>query len=292
MKASFSEIKNNAKRSMKGHMGEAILVALILPIAFSMIGSFLNSIFGAIHWVVPLFTTTFINAITTYITLRMIIKVVRHNSDKIFVGFLGTKNGIFNSIGFALITFSFGLVYILIFWDYFVIFWDFLALFQNDFFTSNPDVIENWFNNQTISEPSATSILIAAIYTIIILIITVRISFTTYIIADSDLNLIEALKKSWKLTRGNWWRIVFFPLSFILWIFAIIFTFGLAIIYVGPYIAIAQGALYDSLLLENGEEIDLGVSQNIIKEDITDETALDKKEDTFDKNDPFENYYE
>lgn len=292
MRASYSEIKNNAKSAMKGHIGEAILVALILPIAFSMIGSFFNSILGAVHWSIPAFLATFTNAIATYITLRMIIKIVRHKSDKIFIGFLGTKKGILSSMGFALVTMSFGLVYIFVFWEYFTVLWDVMKLLQTDFFTSNPDAIEDWLNSIIVKEPSALSLIFTALYTIIILIVTVRISFTTYIIADSDLNVFEALKKSWNITRGNWWRIFFFPLSFILWIFAIIFTFGLAIIYVGPYIAIAHGALYNALLLESGEEIDLGHVETIIQEVLTDENALDEKEDTFDKKDPFENYYE
>jgi len=222
----------------------------------------------------------------------MIIKIVRHKPDKIFFNFLGTKKGILNSMGFALVTLSFGLVYIIVFWEYFEILWDLMSLLRSDFFTSNPGALEDWVNDLIIKEPSAFSLIFTAIYSIIILIISLRISFATYIIADSDLNVFEALKKSWNITRGNWWRIFFFPLSFILWIFAIIFTFGLAIIYVGPYIAIAQGALYDALLLESGEEIDSGNVEPITVEDLTDENALDEKEDTFDKNDPFENYYE
>lgn len=292
MRASYSEIKDNAKSSMKGHMGEAILVALILPIAFSMIGSFLNTILGVIHWSIPTLLAMFINAISTYITLRMIIKVVRHRSDKIFINFLGSKKGILSSIVFALITFSFGLVYIIIFWDYFVVAWDFMILFQTDFFASDVNALENWVNGLSIEEPSALSIIISALYSILIIFITVRISFTAYIIADSDLNILEALKKSWKITKRNWWRIFFFPLSFILWISAIIFSLGLAMIYVIPYITISQGALYDALLSESGEEIDSGNTESIVKEALTDETALDEKEDTFDRKDPFENYYE
>lgn len=292
MKTTYREIKHRAKRSIKGHMGEAILVALILPIAFSMIGSFLNTIFSVIHWSVPAFTVTFINAISTYITIRMIIKIVRFKSDKIFTAFLGTKKGIINSMGFAVITLSFGLVYFLFFWKYFEILWDLLRIMQTQAFIENPNAIEAWANSITFPEPSFISIILSMIYTVFIIVISVRISFTTYIIADSDLTLLEAIKKSWKITRGNWWRIVIFPLSFIPWIFAIIFTLGLAVIYVGPYIAIAHGAFYDALLLEQGEVIDsINLETNVL-EDSTDENALDEKKDTFDKHDPFENYYE
>lgn len=290
MKTSYSSIKRNAKAAMKGHMGEVILVSLILPIAFSMIANFVTGIFGMIHWSAPTILSVFTSAITTYITLRMVIKIVRFKPDKIFNNFLGSKKGIFSSMGFVLITLSFGLVYVIIFWQYFELVWRFMEILPADYFVSDPDALEAWVNSQTITEPSSWSLIIAVVYSLFVMIITVRISFTAYIIADSDLKFIDAMKKSWRITRGNWWRIVFFPLSFILWFFAVIFSFGLAIIYVGPYLAISQGALYDALLLESGEEIESSKEDNLSTENITDESALDESKDTFDKEDPFENY--
>ena len=294
MKLSYSKIKNNAKKAMKGHIGEVILVALILPIAFSMIGSFFAEFFGFIHWSLPTFITSLVGAVATYITLRMVIKIVRFKSDEIFKNFFGTKNGILNSIAFSIFSIVFVSGYVIIFWDYFILAWDFIQIMPSDYFASDPDALEAWFNNQVINKPSIGAIVVSIIYSIIIIIISIWISFTKYVIADSDLNMIDAMKRSWKITSGNWWRILIFPFSFILWSFAVIFTLGIAVIYVGPYITISYGALYDQLLVENGfgDSIESGINVTPVKEDLTDEFALDEDKDEFDKKDPFEDYYE
>ena len=292
MRTSYSEIKGKAKSAMNGHIGEVILVGLILPIAFSMIGSFLSEIFGLVHWSIPTFLSLFTNAVATYITLRMVLKIVRYNPDKIFVKFFGTSKGILNSLGFALITVLISAGYIVIFWDYFALLWDLMRIMPTDYFVSNPEAFENWANDQVIKDPTVLLFIISGIYSLIVIIISVRFSFTTYIIADSDLGFIEAMKKSWKISKGNWWRIVFFPISFILWLLLCIVTIGIALIYVIPYMTIAHGAFYDELLLENGDVIESGTNKKAVKAQLTDEDALDEDKNEFDKSDPFENYYE
>ena len=292
MRTSYSEIKGKAKSAMNGHIGEVILVGLILPIAFSMIGSFLNGISGLAHWSIPTFLQLLTNAVATYITLRMVLKIVRYKPDKIFVKFLGTKKGILSSLGFALFSILISMGYIIIFWDYFALLWDLMRIMPADYFVSDPEVFENWANDQVIKDPSILLFMISGIYTLIVIIVSVKLSFTTYIIADTDLDFIEAMKKSWKISKGNWWRIVFFPLSFILWILLSVVTFGIALIYVIPYMTIAQGAFYNELLLESGEVIESGINKIAVKTQLTDENALDVDKNEFDKNDPFENYYE
>jgi uncharacterized membrane protein len=292
MRTSYSEIKGKAKSAMNGHIGEVILVGLILPIAFSMIGNFLNGIFGLAHWSIPTFLSLFTNAVATYITLRMVLKIVRFNPDKIFIKFFGTQKGILNSLGFALFTVLISAGYIIIFWDYFALLWDLMRIMPADYFVSDPEALENWANDQVIKDPSILLFMISGIYSLIVIIVTVRLSFTQYIIADSDLDFIEAMKKSWKISKGNWWRIVFFPLSFILWLLLSVFTIGIALIYVIPYMTIAHGAFYDELLIESGEVIESGFKKPTVNIPLTDENALDEDKNEFDKSDPFENYYE
>jgi membrane protease YdiL (CAAX protease family) len=82
----------------------------------------------------------------------------------------------------------------------------------------NPELIESFIADYTFTHPSVFNILLAAIYSIFVLIVSVRLSYTAFVIADSNSSLIESIKKSWSITKGNFWRILFFPLSFILWI--------------------------------------------------------------------------
>lgn len=287
MRTTYHDIKNNAKAAMKGHFGEVVLVGLILPIAFSMIASFFSTFFGFIHWTLPNFITPVINVIGTYITIRMIIKITRFKSDKIFMDFFGTKKGIISSLGFGLFSLIYTLGYLVFFWDYFVFAWDLFDLFSGDYNTADPNLISNFIENNPLKAPTLFAIIGSSIYSIVVIFISIKLSFTTYVIADSDSSLIESMKKSWELTKGNWWRITFFPLSFILWIFAIMFTFGLAIIYFVPYLAVSYGALYNTLLKEKGFDYDHGPLATP-STPTTNEFALDVEENMFDRKDPFE----
>lgn len=291
MKATYSSIKNNAKSAMNGHIGEVILVGLILPMAFSMISSSLNGVFQLIHWTLPTIISIFTGAISTYIILRMVLKIVRHNSDKVFNNFFGTKQGILNSMILAILSLFVGLGYIIIFWDFFLSLWDIIKDIPYALILSDSNAFDIWIENQYIATPSILAVIISIVYSIIVMIITVRLSFSKYIIADDDLSAIEAIKKSWRITKTNWWRIALFPLSFILWGLLVIITLGVAYIYVVPYIAIARGALYNQLLIESGERTPEASTPIFIKDTIVKEDALDESEDTFDKNDPFESYY-
>lgn len=46
--------------------------------------------------------------------------------------------------------------------------------------------------------------------------ILIRISFTGLIILDTDLNCAEALKRSWKITKGYVWKLIFMYFSIVL----------------------------------------------------------------------------
>lgn len=291
MKATYSIIKKDAKNAMKGHFGEVFLAALLLPIAFSMISNFFSTFFGFIHWSIPNIFAVFTNALSTYITLRMIIKISRHKHDKIFINFFGSKKGIISAILFALLSVVYASGYLVFFWDYFVFGWDFINIIPDNYSMVNPELIENFILDYGLKAPTLFSLVGSFIYTIMIIIISVRLSFTIYIIADSDFSLIDSVKRSWELTKGNWWRVFFFPLSFILWMFAILFSFGLAIIYVGPYMSISYGSFYNSLLQESGFGYDES-SITKIEDPITDENALDDEDNMFDKKDPFDSYSE
>ncbi len=290
IKASYSDIKYNAKASMKGHIGEVILVGLILPIAFSMIANFFNGIFEFVHFSFPFILSTFTTAISSYITYRMLVKISRFKADKIFNNFLGTKKGILSALGWGFFTFLISSVYIFVYWDYVIFFLDLVDFMSSELYLENPEIIDSFINNYVITYPTVPTIIATFIYSIVIIIISLRFSFALYIIGDTDENIIEALRKSWAITRGNWWRIFFFPLSFILWIFAVIFTFGIAMIYVTPYMAVAHASLYNHLLKESDYEFDDDVITRV--KDTTDEGALDIEEDKFDKKDPFSDYYE
>ena len=71
-----------------------------------------------------------------------------------------------------------------------------------------------------------------------------------YVIVDNkDYGALESLKESRTLMAGYKWDYLVFNFKFIGWILLTIFTFGIAGIYVIPYIIIAQAKYYDNLVL-------------------------------------------
>lgn len=288
-KAPYSDIKHDARQSMKGHIGEVILVGLIIPIAFSMISNFFNGILEFTHFSVPLILSIYTTAISSYITYRMLVKITRYKSDTIFMRFFGTKKGILSTLGWGLLSSLILGVYLYIYWDYIIFFNDLIDLITSEIYFDNPEILDSFIKEYVIDDISSAAVIFSSIFSLFVMIITIRFSFTLYIIGDTDENLLEALKKSWTITRGNWWRLFFFPLSFLLWFFAIIFTLGLALIYVTPYIKVAHASMYNHLLKENEFIFDDGFSRK--RDDLTDDSALDEKQSKFDEKDPFDVYY-
>lgn len=180
-------------------------------------------------------------------------------------------------------------VYLYIYWDYIIFFNDLIDLITSEIYFDNPEILDSFIKEYVIDDISSAALIFSSIFSLFVMIITIRFSFTLYIIGDTDENLLEALKKSWTITRGNWWRLFFFPLSFLLWFFAIIFTLGLALIYVTPYIKVAHASMYNHLLKENEFIFDDGFSRK--RDDLTDDSALDEKQSKFDEKDPFDVYY-
>lgn len=73
-------------------------------------------------------------------------------------------------------------------------------------------------------------------------------SMTNYILADNPgMPAMEAIKRSQDMMNGHKWRFFCLQFSFIGWMLLCVITFGLAYIYVGPYMVAAQTAFYNEL---------------------------------------------
>jgi hypothetical protein len=82
-------------------------------------------------------------------------------------------------------------------------------------------------------------------------ILAIRLQYTTYLIVDKNLGPIEAIKKSWSVTRRNTWNLFFFGILLVL-----INILGVVCLLVGLFITIPLGMLattfvYRKLLLQS-----------------------------------------
>ena len=73
-------------------------------------------------------------------------------------------------------------------------------------------------------------------------------SMSFYILAENpDMTARDALNESKEIMKGNKLNLFVLELSFILWAFAIIFTLGIAAIYVEPYMQLTYVNFYHNI---------------------------------------------
>lgn len=79
------------------------------------------------------------------------------------------------------------------------------------------------------------------------IIAAISYSMAMLIMVDGEEDAMECIRKSKTMMKGYKWDYVVFQLSFILWHLLGMITFGLAYIYVGPYLTVAEVLYYEEL---------------------------------------------
>ncbi|MBQ8892221.1 MAG: DUF975 family protein [Bacilli bacterium] len=73
------------------------------------------------------------------------------------------------------------------------------------------------------------------------------LSMATYLVVDTELSGVDSLKKSWEIMKGYKLDYFVFDLSFIGWALLTPFTLGLLLIWLAPYMSVADTIYYDKL---------------------------------------------
>ncbi len=94
--------------------------------------------------------------------------------------------------------------------------------------------------------------LIAAVGSILLvipgIIAAIGLMFYQEVIVDNtDMPFMDIIKKAWQITNGHKMELFVFLLSFIGWFFLIGITFGIAAIWVAPYVTVAFTLAYEKL---------------------------------------------
>lgn len=81
----------------------------------------------------------------------------------------------------------------------------------------------------------------------------VRIQYAVFVLLnEEDVGIIGAIKRSWQITRGNFWRLLGFEMLAVL-----LFILGVAFFFIGAYVTMAVVTLTDMLIyikLTNSEQ--------------------------------------
>lgn len=83
------------------------------------------------------------------------------------------------------------------------------------------------------------------------LFITLGFALVVPIILDNpSTSSMEALKSSWRLMKGNKWRVFYVTLSFIGWIILCVMTLGIGLLWVTPYMETTSSFIYLDIIGE------------------------------------------
>lgn len=74
------------------------------------------------------------------------------------------------------------------------------------------------------------------------------LTMVIFLVIDKDVKGQDSLKASWELMKGHKWEYFVFQLSFIGWYLLIPFTLCLILIWLVPYVTVAQTIYYDRLV--------------------------------------------
>ncbi len=260
-KTSYYVIKKSAKAKMQGHFGETFLALALIPFVLSMGNSIISTSLIKYETITNIIQFL-IAVLISYITIMLSLKLSKGKYRDLFSNLFGNSKGYLNVLIYRFIITLFTIIPLLLYIDFFDKLTNYFANLPLDYvFDSNE------LGNVMIGFlPSNTLIIISIVSLFLGFIINIKLFFTPYLIVDKDIKAIDALKLSWKYTNGNFFRVLFFPLSFILWYLLIFVTFGLILIYVIPYTKLSYAVFYNHILKENGDFIKDDAEKSVVND--------------------------
>ena len=79
------------------------------------------------------------------------------------------------------------------------------------------------------------------------IIMALALMMVTYLVVDTDISGADAIKKSMEMMKGHKWNYFVYTLSFIGWLLLVPFTFGILMIWLYPYMTVANALYYEKL---------------------------------------------
>lgn len=254
----FSEIRKDARNSLKGKWGTGALIILlsiiIESVLFGLVSLFSESSFSSILSLVVLIIIVPLSLGLIFAFMKLKRNEEVKPLDFITLGFsnFGKSWRIYFAKIWALL-----LPTLISFVGLFLSFYGslkFLGITFEDFLKTS-DV-----SNLTLESTGSPTLLfvglilmfIGAIYSIIK---AYSIVLTEYVAYDEpELGGLAATKKSQKLMKGNKFKYFILVLSFIGWLILSMFTLGIGLLWLTPYMQVAFICFYDTLINKKEEQ--------------------------------------
>ncbi|AIO19504.1 hypothetical protein KQ51_01628 [Candidatus Izimaplasma bacterium HR1] len=244
MSKSIREIKKESKTRVNNHFGDAFIIVFVPFFIMNAINILLGQITKFLPDIVEFYADFTIemlfNIFATYLAFKLLIQHVRGKNDLTFNNFFHLDKGFYNFIFLRVIV---ALIFVVALIPVFPVIRE---LFTQVSIMVDPHAIRVYLTNSDIIPRFIQSIRLSALLIVIFWLFTIRLQMVPFIIIDKKISLFDAFELSFKITRGNYFKILIFPFTYILWLL-LIFTF-VGTFYVIPLIVVGYGYLYLNLM--------------------------------------------
>ena len=222
------ELKQLSKSQLKGNWKTPVLVMLVYTIA-TMALSFMSEFSSSMG--IYLISTIFLIGLAIWFSVgfaNFFLRFSETDGKAKFDDLLVSKKSILKSLGLFALMFVIGIVLGIII----------------VFATSSMIV----FSESVSTGMIVGALIVGVVLSIPIVILELALAMTPYIFVDKEeLGLIDSIKLSIKMMKGNKWNLFVINLSFIGWAFLCIITLGIGYLWLGPYIQLTITNFYIDL---------------------------------------------
>ena len=244
MSTSIKNIKIKSKQKVNNHFGDAFIIVFVPFFIMNAINILTGQITlflpDSIEYYVDLGIQVFLNILATYMSFKLLIPFIRGKSKLSFNNFFKLEKEFYN---FGLLRIIIAGIFILMYLPVIPLI---VELVNNVSMMVDPNAIERYLETSDILPRLVEATKLTSLLLFLFWLMSIKFHMVPYIIIDQKVNIFEAFKISWKITKRSYFKILIFPFTYILWALLLFTFFG--IFYVLPLVFVGYGYLYLSMI--------------------------------------------
>ncbi len=248
MRRKISEIKLLSRNRLHNNFGDAFIIIFIpffMMYALTIItGQLTLYLPPKVEFMSDMLIQVLLSIVSSYVTIKLIILYAKGRDGINFDKFFNFDRRLINYSLFRIIIAG---IFVLMYLPMLNILKEFS---DTAYLLADMNAISRYLQNSDIIDRMSTASTATSGLLIVFWLLTIRLQMIPFLIIDRKLNLVEAFKTSWQITKGSYFRILIFPFTYLLWLLLCLTFFG--IFYVIPLFIVGYTYLYITLLEENG----------------------------------------
>lgn len=244
MSKSISKIKKESKNRVNNHFGDAFIIVFvpffIMHAVIILSGQITIFLPDVIEYYVESILYVILNILATYMSFKLLLPFIRGENKLSFNNFFKFER---DFLYFGLFRIIVAGLFILLYLPVIPVITE---MVESVSIMVDPNAIETYLETSGIVDQLTEAIKLTTLLVFLFWLVSIKFHMVPYILIDQKVNLIKAVKISWKISKNNYWKILVFPFTYILWLLLLITLFG--VFYVLPLIFVGYGYLYLSLI--------------------------------------------